>query len=170
MFNIDHQIFYWINGLAFQVGWLDSLGVFLAVNGIYIMMGAATALALFQMHRKHFAAAFFSSVFSSYLIVKVIKIITNRPRPFEVLDVNQLIADYGTGQAFSSGHAAIMFSIAFSFYGTKYFWPFIVWATICSFARVFVGVHYPGDVVVSILLAGVIALLVRKLFKIRILR
>lgn len=165
MSNIDYQIFHWINNLAGQVGWLDSLGVFLAVNGIYIMMGAATALALYQIHRKHFAAAFFSGIVSSYLIVKVIKVLTNRPRPFEVLEVNQLIADYGTGRAFSSGHAAIMFSIAFAFYGTRYFWPFIAWATVCSFARVYVGVHYPGDVLASIVLAAVVAFVVRRIVK-----
>lgn len=139
--------------------------MFLAVDGIYVMIVAAVVLAIFKIHKRPFIVAFFSSVLSSLLLVKVIKVIINRPRPFEVLEVNQLLADFGSGQAFSSGHAAVMFSIAFSFYGTKYFWPFLIWAIICSFSRVFVGVHYPGDVMASIVISALVVLGVHRLFK-----
>jgi undecaprenyl-diphosphatase len=163
--NLDYQLFHLINGLGGVAPWLDSIGIFLAVHGIYVLIGAAVALALYKVHRRHFAFALFTSLISSYMIVKLIKVVTNRPRPFEVLDVNQLIADYGTGRAFSSGHAAIMFSIAFSFYGTKYFWWFLAWALMCSFARVFVGVHYPADIIASIGIAAVVVIIMRRLFK-----
>ena len=149
---------------------MDAMGVFLAVYGIYVLIAAAVILAILKIHQKHFVVAFFSSVISSYAIVKLIKVIANRPRPFEVLDVNQLVADAGTGQAFSSGHAAIMFSIAFSFHSTKYFWPFLGWAIICSFARVFVGVHYPADVVASIVISAVVVNAIHRLFKTPLLR
>jgi undecaprenyl-diphosphatase len=162
--NLDYQIFHAINNLAGKFSWLDSLGVFLAVDGIYVMMVVAVILAIVKIHKKPFIVAFISSVLSSLLLVKIIKVMANRPRPFEVLEVNQLLADFGSGQAFSSGHAAVMFSIAFSFYGTKYFWPFLIWATVCSFSRVFVGVHYPGDVVASILISAFMVWLVRHSF------
>lgn len=171
MSNLDHQFFIWINSLAGQWAWLDVLGLFLAVNGIFVLIGAAVMLAIFQIHHKHFAVAFFSSLLSSYAIVKIIKYTVNRARPFEVLpQAHLLIPDFGSGQAFSSGHAAVLFSIAFSFYGTKFFWPFVAWASLCSFARIFIGVHYPADILASVVISAFVVWGVRRLFKTAILR
>jgi membrane-associated phospholipid phosphatase len=63
----------------------------------------------------------------------------------------------------------ILFAIAFSFYGTKYFYPLLVLAALGSFARIFIGVHYPSDVVVSIFIAGIVTYVCMGLFKKRIL-
>ena len=133
-------------------------------------MAVATVLALFKIHRKHFFAAFASGAISNFLLNEIVKLAVNRPRPYEVLPVHNLLGTHEFGAAFYSGHTAIMFSFAFSFYKTKYFWPFVVWALVCSFARVFVGVHYPLDIIAGIAVAAGVSWTIRRLFKKHFLR
>ena len=55
--------------------------------------------------------------------------------------------------SFTSSHAANHFGLAVFFYCSlskqvgKWAWLFIVWATAICYAQVYVGVHYPLDVV-----------------------
>jgi undecaprenyl-diphosphatase len=165
--NLDYKLFLSINSWAGHYAWLDALGYFFAVYGIFILIAAAIGLGFYKIHRERFYIALISSAVSSFFLVKILKILVNRQRPFEAWTVHQLVTTVAPGQSFASGHAVIMFSIAFSFFRTRYFWPFLVWASISSVARVFVGVHYPGDVLASIALAGVIVYFIRRLFKIR---
>jgi membrane-associated phospholipid phosphatase len=76
-------------------------------------------------------------------------------------EVNSLIA-CGSGYSFPSSHAANHFAIAF-FLITMFYhkWKTILplgifWALSISFAQVYVGVHYPGDVLFGGLLGGMI--------------
>lgn len=156
MSNFDYKIFLWINSAAGRNIVLDKLGIFFAVYGIYVMVAMTVILAFWSRYWKNFFIAAISAFISRFVIVELIKIWVNRPRPFEVLPVHLLVPDTGTGQAFSSGHAVLMFSIAFSFYRTKFFWPFIVWASISSVARIFIGVHYPLDVIASVAIAALV--------------
>jgi len=107
----------------------------------------------------------FASAAVSYYIVVVLKQLFGRPRPYEVLPVHQLITDTERGLSFPSGHAVVFFSLAFAFYNTKYFKPFFVLACLGSIARVFVGVHYPSDIVVGAFIGGGTAWSLKRLFK-----
>lgn len=76
-------------------------------------------------------------------------------------DVNNLIA-CGSGYSFPSSHAANHFAIALFlitiFYSKwKPILPLgVFWAFLISFAQVYVGVHYPGDVMAGAILGGMI--------------
>ncbi|RYY13175.1 MAG: phosphatase PAP2 family protein, partial [Chitinophagaceae bacterium] len=77
----------------------------------------------------------------------------------------------GTGFSFPSAHATNHFAIAIFvilvFY--KYWKPVLpiglLWAVSISFAQVYVGVHYPVDVTVGMLLGTSIGFGVHRLFK-----
>ena len=98
---------------------------------------------------------------------KVIKPNVNRVRPCnEITLADQIIhrVPCGTGKSFPSAHATNHFGIAVFLIGVFYRkWRAILpiglaWAAIISFAQVYVGVHYPIDVVGGMVLGTIIAL------------
>jgi undecaprenyl-diphosphatase len=78
-------------------------------------------------------------------------------RPFQTHHVHQLLA-HGPGQSFPSDHSTAAFGIAFAvlvFLSRRWGSVLILIAVLIGFARVYDGVHYPGDIGGSILCAAV---------------
>ena len=90
---------------------------------------------------------------SSKLIKKTIK--RTRPCHIEHLHPQEKV-HCSNGFSFTSSHAANHFAMgSFLFLllsMTNWKWTFIAWATLIGFAQIYVGVHYPSDVVVGSLL------------------
>ncbi len=89
------------------------------------------------------------------LSAHVIKPLVQRDRPY--LDatfsaqVRLLLSNFNRGYSFVSSHATNHFGIAIFFISTlpaikKYKYWFIGWAAFVCFAQVYVGLHYPIDV------------------------
>ena len=81
----------------------------------------------------------------------------NRPRPYELYDLNPLIERDGSGESFPSRHAFSAFTIAAAWFSTA---PLVatfllVAACLVGVCRVLGGVHFPRDVVAGAL-AGVV--------------
>ncbi|ATL47584.1 hypothetical protein COR50_10620 [Chitinophaga caeni] len=76
--------------------------------------------------------------------------------------------------SFTSSHAANHFAVGvFSFFSLKpfigkYSWLFIIWAASICYAQVYVGVHYPGDVLGGAVLGTLIGSLTANVFQRRI--
>ncbi|MFQ5447037.1 MAG: phosphatase PAP2 family protein [Saprospiraceae bacterium] len=110
---------------------------------------------------------------SSHLIKKNVK----RARPCKVYDAPadiHLLVHCGSGYSFPSSHAANHFGIAVFLCLTlgrvfrRIKIPLLLWAASIGFAQVYVGVHYPLDVVagsvLGCLLAGLVHYLLRSYF------
>ncbi|OGE74276.1 MAG: hypothetical protein A3C49_02290 [Candidatus Doudnabacteria bacterium RIFCSPHIGHO2_02_FULL_42_25] len=166
---MDYAIFEAINGLAGKSSFLDGFGIFLATVLIFIFLGFIGGLLANKQWnlRKRVYIAFISALISRVILVEIIKRLIDRPRPFEVLDVHQLLVDEGSGKSFPSGHTVIFFSIAFAFWGTRWFWPMFIIATLGSIVRIFVGVHYPSDILVGAIIGAAVSLVLLKLHKIK---
>ena len=166
---MDHQLLLAINSLAGKYIVLDKIGLFFSDYFLYVAIAGVALLWLKKDLRHNIYVAFASVILGRGIIVEIIKRFVDRPRPFEILDINNIANAAGSGRAFPSGHAVIFFSLVFAFYGTKYFWPFLILAIIASLARIFVGVHYPSDIWVSVVIAAITVWGVTTLFKNRIL-
>jgi membrane-associated phospholipid phosphatase len=97
------------------------------------------------------------SVLVAYLLSNLIKIIVQRPRPF---DTFVDIIKYGDGGSFSfpSGHTteAFAFATAISLAYRKWYivLPVYIWACLVGFSRMYLGTHYPSDVLAGIVIGA----------------
>ena len=107
---------------------------------------------------------------SSHLIKKTVK----RLRPCKVMEqpneINLRIR-CGSGYSFPSSHAAnhfAMASILIFIFGKKYRWikyALLFWVFSISYAQIYVGVHYPLDILAGAILGGGISVVVFLLHK-----
>jgi undecaprenyl-diphosphatase len=83
-----------------------------------------------------------------------IKLLVDRPRP----GLDPLVR-LPTDPSFPSGHAATSFAGAtmLSAFAPRYRWVFFTLATLIAFSRIYVGVHWPIDVVAGAVLGAALA-------------
>ena len=83
-----------------------------------------------------------------------------RLRPCHVLENINLLVGCGGGKAMPSSHAANAFgqAILFAVLYVRVRWWLVGMATLIGVSRVFVGVHYPGDIIAGALLGALVAL------------
>ena len=87
-----------------------------------------------------------------------------------VVEFVHLIDDCGYPYGFASGHASNSFGIAtfiwliMKEHKIKMGWLFI-WAGIVAYSRVYVGVHYPADIIVGMAIGIVISILVFSIYR-----
>jgi len=158
----NYQIFQYINQLANNDNVLNAAMVFLAEPAIYVLL-IGLILHWFSGKDKNRKMVLVTSISLavSLTISKVIGHLWYQSRPFVDHDVTQLIA-HTASASFPSNHATIAFVTAFSI------WLFrknegLLWLVLAAgiaFSRVWVGVHYPLDILGGMVLGIVSALVI----------
>lgn len=143
--NLDILIFQQINGLAGRWACLDALGIFFAEYFIYILGGAA--LLLFRKNLRRALWAILAVVLARFGIAELIRLFWLRPRPFVENNVN-LLVEMAAKPSFPSGHASACFALSYIVYhyNKRAGIYFFIASALVSVARVFVGVHWPLDI------------------------
>src|SRR5262245_47242489 len=160
-----------------RVGWLDPVFVGLAYAGthglLWIVLGIVAAVA---WRRPWVALLVPVAVLLADLSASGLKHATDRRRPEEALDGIDVLVTTPSTPAFPSGHAATSFAAAVVLaVAVPALAPaFVVLAALVGFSRLYVGVHFPLDVLGGAALGAVVAtallLLARSLRRSRPLR
>lgn len=165
MGELDRNIFLFIN--SHNSSFLDSVMWIISMKAAWIPL---YLLMLYLLVRQYGRRVWIIILFVTLLIVvtdqgaSVIKNLTQRLRPCHeptLAGMVHIVRGYCPGMyGFVSGHASNSFGLAAftSILIRKkwYTWVIFVCAVLISYSRVYLGVHYPGDVLAGSLL-GLIA-------------
>jgi len=124
-------------------------------------------LIIFWSVNKKFGEILAFTVFTSYLLNNSLKEFFSFERPIGEEGIRTLRPETATGKSFPSGHSQSAAAAAFSLY-LKNRWVTIVSLTLMALvglSRLYLGVHYPKDAIVGILLGLLVALICSKLFQ-----
>ncbi len=104
--------------------------------------------------------AFGSAIISRFIFVNIIRYFYYHPRPFLVLSDTVQLTDHEMVSSFPSGHASFYFALATGvyLYNKKAGYIYFVLAGFMGLARVFVGVHWPLDIMAGALLGILVSL------------
>lgn len=98
----------------------------------------------------------FTALVIGALITNVtLKNLVARTRPYEVVDGLILLIERQSDFSFPSGHTCASFAAAVVYWrmmDKKYSIPLLILAALIAFSRLYVGVHYPSDVLAGLLI------------------
>lgn len=109
--------------------------------------------------------ALFSVILAWPILSLIIGKLVDRPRPFEVGQIRELVF-HRPSYAFPSDHAAALFAVAFSFWFSGYkklATAIFIFALVISFFRVASGLHYPTDIIGGLAVGFVAAIIIQLL-------
>lgn len=143
------------------VRFITSLG-----NGGFIWIAITVILLCFKKTRKAGILSAIAMIASLLINNLMLKNLVDRTRPYETFDaVRRLIPRPGDA-SFPSGHSANSFAAAVSIklqLPDRYGIPALVLAFLIALSRLYLGVHYPSDVLFGALSGSLIAYAVYKI-------
>ena len=158
MISADETVFFWINGLAGRVDWIDnvirvlSCDVFIPLvmfGSLLIIWFAGRDPERRERNQRGVLCSLASMGLANLVVFLLNGILPDRLRPFEAFpgQVN-LIFYPPTDPSFPSNAAAAAFALAIGMwvYNRKLGYILLIPALIISFGRIYVGVHYPMDI------------------------
>jgi undecaprenyl-diphosphatase len=156
---VNYRLFELVNPRAGRADGIDDVMEFAATWLIYAVFAVAAVLVAVAVHRRRFRPVLEIGAVLVLAFVAAIgrEHLSRQLRPFQTHEVHQLIA-HGGGVSMPSDHATAAFAVAFAigvFLNRQWGLALAVVALLIGLSRVWVGVHYPGD----ILAAGAIAAL-----------
>jgi len=172
--QLDQQLFLFLNS-ANSPFW-DKIMVYLSMKIVWAPLYIAILIFLGIKYKGRFWIMLLFIILAVTLADQISVLIKNavdRPRPCHESSLQGLVhvvnGVCGGLYGFVSSHASNSFNVAFlslMFIKRKWYTVFIIaWASIVSYSRIYLGVHYPGDVLCGAILGALIGWGVYKLFE-----
>ena len=162
----DLPILYWIQE-NLKCGFMDffmSTITHFGDGGIF-WIGCAVLMLLFPKHRKTGLAMGIALILGVIVCNLFLKIQIARPRPFNfpasIYGTEILLIAENSDMSFPSGHTIACFEagVAILYLNRKLGIPAMILAVLVSFSRLYLFVHYPTDVIASVILGTCFALI-----------
>ncbi len=165
----DMTIYNLISNLSFPL--VDGFWLVMTTFASPIFLLSVLAVFLVVVRDKKYGILLFFNTINIFLLNQILKLIFSRPRPFDLMLIDE------SGYSFPSGHTMI----ALAFYG---FLIYIIWQLnlnkkikkiittvliilipLIGLSRIYLGVHYPSDVLGGFILALAYLIVFIKLVK-----
>ncbi len=157
--GIDRYVFHVINQGPYNKVF-DSLMVFITEYRFLIFLVILIPFIVKDRNKSLLVLALGTAgiIISSYS-VSLLKLLFARPRPCMTIENIRLLVECHSSFSMPSGHAATSFTAAsiMALFIRSAAIPAFVLALLVAISRIYVGVHYPYDVIVGAIWGGVIA-------------
>lgn len=173
--QIDHSLFIWLN--SYHNPNLDWIMVAISNSKTWIPFYLFLVYLIFKSNSKNKAIIYviitlISVGLSDFIASGILKPFFVRFRPCHtdsLKGIMILVGDCGGKFGFVSSHASTSFALAFSIlfiFKRKYklYIYMILWAIMVSYSRIYLGVHFPIDILCGAFLGIILTFIVFKLF------
>lgn len=165
---MNAMIFQKINGITNNSKLFDFIGIFFAEYLLYIAAVFFLVLLLINKTRLMTISVAISVFLARIIIAEPIKRIFHIARPYIAVDnVKKIIGENGDYYSFPSGHTAIFFAIAMAIFYFNKKWGIVsfIIAILVGISRIYVGVHWPIDIVAGAIIGIISGIIVTKIIK-----
>jgi undecaprenyl-diphosphatase len=164
--HIDQQLFIFLNGI--HNSFFDTIVWWYSNKYFWFPFYAFLIFFLIKRDKKKGTLAVLALIIlvtlSDQGSVHLFKNVFQRYRPCHNIDLQSIVHivnnKCGGKFGFVSSHASNAFAMAvftlLYFKNKKYTWIILVWATLMAYSRIYLGVHYPADVVCGGLFGGIL--------------
>ena len=179
---MDAKLFLFLNGL--HADWLDPIMIFISGKLTWLPFYLVLLFLVIKNYKKQSILIIISIILlivcSDQISSSVFKPLFERPRPCHNEAIKDLVylpnGHCGGAYGFISSHACNVFALAVFIthvlkkYYRKIAHVMFVWATLVAYSRIYMGVHYPGDVVVGAVVGVLIGMLISRIYDISVKR
>lgn len=169
LIKLDGDILLWIQD-NLRTGWLDPIMKFITSlgNAGILWIALCILMIIFKKTRQTGIVSACSLAAAFTINNLIIKNVVARTRPYEAIEALNRIVSAQSDYSFPSGHTTASFAVAvvmFMELPKKYGVPALIMAFLIAFSRLYVGVHYPSDVIVGMITATIYAIIAVTIYR-----
>lgn len=174
--KLDTELFLFLNGL--HVDWLDPVMTFISGKITWLPFYIVLLFLVIKNYKKQSILIIISIIIlvicSDQISSGIFKPLFERARPCHNEAIRDLVylpnGHCGGAYGFISSHACNCFAVAVFIthilrrHYRKIAWVMYIWAVLVAYSRIYMGVHYPGDVIVGAAVGVVVGVVISKIY------